>query len=170
MVKLLNLKNIITILFVTFLYSSFATLSLNYKLVFSTLFANFSFSYKISLLVYLLLGATTAFSKIDFMLLIITSFLVGINVVLFANTIFAMKTNGGKIKVTVGGGGILGIASTGCASCGFSFLSIIGLGSIVPNLPFGSHTIYILSIGLLLASSFYMVRKFNDSLSCKLNG
>ncbi|MDO8621123.1 MAG: hypothetical protein Q7R31_02485 [Candidatus Levybacteria bacterium] len=168
MSKFLNQKNIITILFVTFLYSSFATLSLNYKLVFTTLFADFSFSYKISVLFFLLIGATTAFSKIDFILLIITSILVGINVVLFANTVSAMKTNGGKMKITVGGGGVLGLATTGCASCGFSFLSIVGLGSILPNLPFGSHTIYILPIGLLLASSFYMVKKFNDGNVCNV--
>lgn len=168
--KLLNIKNIIAILFVTFLYSSFAILSLNYKLVLTTLFGSFSLGYKISVLFFLLIGATTAFSKIDFIFLIITSVLVGINIVLFVSTVSAMKTNGESLRLTVGGGGILGIASTGCASCGFSFLSIAGLGSILPNLPFGNHTIYIFSIGLLLASSFYMARKFNDSLSCKLSG
>lgn len=170
MVKFLNLKNTITILFVAFLYSSFAILSLNYKLVFATLFGSFSLGYKISVLFFLLIGATTAFSKIDFMLLIITSILVGINIMLFVSTVSAMKTNGESLKLTVGGGGILGVVSTGCASCGFSFLSIAGLGSILPNLPFGNHTIYIFSIGLLLASSFYLTKRFNDSLSCKLNG
>ncbi len=169
MVKFLNQKNTITILFVTFLYSSFAILSLNYKLVFATLFGSFSLGYKISLLTYLLLGATTAFSKIDFILLIITSILVGINIALFLDTVSAMKTNGGKMRLTVGGGGILGLATTGCASCGFSFLSVVGLGSIFPNLPFGNHTIYILPIGLLLFSILYMGKRFNDSLSCKLN-
>lgn len=170
MEKLLNIKNIIAILFVAFLYSSFAIFSLNYKLVFATLFGSFSLGYKISVLFFLLIGATTAFSKIDLILLIITSILVGINIMFFVSTVSAMKTNGENLKLTVGGGGILGVVSTGCASCGFSFLSVIGLGSILPNLPFGNHTIYIFSIGLLLASSFYMAKKFNDSLSCKLNG
>ncbi|MEK7451184.1 MAG: hypothetical protein AAB662_04585 [Patescibacteria group bacterium] len=170
MLKFLNLKNIITIVFVAFLYSSFAVFSLNYELVFGTLFGSFTLGYKISVLFFLLMGATTAFSKIDLILLIITSFLVGINIALFVNTVSAMKTNGARMKLTVGGGGVLGLASTGCASCGFSFLSVAGLGSILPNLPFGNHTIYILSIGLLLASSFYMAKKLNDRLSCKLSG
>lgn len=170
MAKFISLKNIIAILFVAFLYSSFAVLSLNYKLVIATLFGSFSLGYKISVLFFLLIGAATAFSKIDFILLIITSILVGINIMLFVSTVSAMKTNGGSLRLTVGSGGVLGIVSTGCASCGFSFLSVVGLGSILPNLPFGNHTIYIFSIGLLLASSFYMAKKFNDSLSCKLNG
>jgi len=63
----------------------------------------------------------------------------------------------------------LGIVSTGCASCGFSLLSVLGFGGALSFLPLGSHTLYIFSIPILLVSGVYMLKKLNDSRNCEID-
>lgn len=63
----------------------------------------------------------------------------------------------------------MGFVSTGCASCGFSVLSLLGLGTILSFLPFNGKSVYILSITTLMFSIIYILKKLSDSNSCRVS-
>ncbi len=65
---------------------------------------------------------------------------------------FLKKRN--NLKITLGAG-IISIAAAGCASCGLSFISIVGLGGALAALPFRGFELYIISIAILLLSLYY---------------
>lgn len=154
---------------IAFIYISFTVDLLNYRFALGTFFGNYSLPFKATVFLTLLEGIFTAFSKFDTSLLIITGLLIGINISLLVIT--ARRLQGSNVKLLIGGGSILGLASTGCASCGFSVLSVLGIGTGFINfLPFGNKTLYIFSIGTLLFSIFYMTKKLNDANICKIEG
>ncbi len=164
--EVVKTKYLLVISLVTILYIALGVYSINYRLVFGTIFGDFPVFYKVNLLFNLFQGAQTALSTPDFILLLITAILTGINISLIIAALKYIKMNG-RFRFLVGGGGLLGIVSTGCASCGFSLLSVLGLGSVLSFLPFGNHTLYIFSIPVLLFSGVYMLKKLNDSESCE---
>lgn len=166
--KVVRIKYLLIIFLVTILYIALGVYSINYRLVIGTIFGDFPIIYKINLLFNLFQGAKTALSTPDFILLLITAILTGINISLIIVALKYIKMNG-KFKFAVGGGNLLGIVSTGCSSCGFSLLAVLGLGSVLSFLPLGSHTLYIFSIAILLFSGFYMLKKLNDSESCEID-
>lgn len=65
---------------------------------------------------------------------------------------FLKKRN--NLKITLGAG-IISIAAAGCASCGLSLVSIVGLGAALASLPFKGFELYIVSIVILLLSLYY---------------
>lgn len=65
---------------------------------------------------------------------------------------FLKKRN--NLKITLGAG-IISIVAAGCASCGLSLASIVGLGSALAVLPFRGFELYIASIAILLLSLYY---------------
>lgn len=149
---------------IAFLYISLTVELLNYRFALGTVFGDYTLLFKANVFIKLLEGIFTALSKSDAILLVVTGLLVGFNISLLFAT--AKKVQGQKLKVFVGGGSILGLASTGCASCGFSVLSVVGLGTSLSFLPFGSNTLYIFSIGALLLSIYYMTKKLADGNRC----
>ena len=165
--EVVKTKYLLIISLVTILYIALGVYSINYRLVFGTVFGDFPVFYKVNLLFNLLQGAQTALSTPDFILLLITAILTGINISLIIAALKYIKMNG-RFRFLVGGGGLLGIVSTGCASCGFSLLSVLGLGGALSFLPLGSHTLYIFSIAILLVSGVYMLKKLNDSKNCRV--
>ena len=156
------------IFLVTLIYMAIGLYSINYKLIFSNFFIKSSLVFKINLLSSLFFGIFTALSSLSFVLLLTAGILTGINLALIFASVNRLKTNG-KVKFVVGGGGILGIISTGCATCGFFVLSVLGFGTALSFLPLGSHTLYIFSIAILLFSGVYMLKKLHDTKDCKVN-
>lgn len=167
--ELFNLKAIVLILAFAFCYVSLTIFILNYRLIADSIFGNFSFIFKIKIILLSLLGLFSAFSFIDSALLILTGLLVGINIVLLIST-FKFLKRGSGVKFFVGGGSIFGVISAGCTSCGFSALSVLGLGGGIGFASFGGGIIfYILSFGTLIFSIFYMSKKLILANECGVN-
>ena len=166
--ELFSFKSFLGILLGSFFYFVLSTLILNYRLVFQTLVGNYPITYKLTLISNLLEGSWTAFSKVDFVLLILTSILVGLNILLIAKTIIKLESQKGRLSISVGGSAILGIVVAGCSSCGFSVLSLLGLSAALSFIPFGGMGLHLLAIILLLFSFFYALRAFHYKVICKI--
>lgn len=166
--ELFSFKSLVSVLLIAFLYFAFSTLILNYRLVFQTLAGNYPLNYKLTLIFNLLQGAITAFSEINFILLILTSVLVSLNIVLIAKTILNLEHQKGKLSLSVGTGSILGIVVAGCSSCGFSVISLLGLSASLSFIPFGGLGAHILVILLLLVSFIYSLKTLHYKLVCKI--
>jgi hypothetical protein len=89
----------------------------------------------------------------DTILLIIIAFLFGLNLELVLRKLKFLKKQG-SLHITFGAG-IISLISAGCASCGLSFASVIGVAGAVSLLPFKGLELYILAILILLASLLY---------------
>lgn len=166
--EIISFKSFISILLISLLYFALSTLILNYRLVFLTLTGDYSLSYKTTLTFNLLEGALTAFSKTDVVFLIITSVLVGLNVLLIAKTIIKLEAQKKRLSFSVGGSAILGIVVAGCSSCGFSVLSLLGLSASLTFIPLGGLGLHLLAIFFLLVSAIYSLRTLHFKVVCKI--
>jgi len=167
-IEVLKKENFFVAFFVAVLYIALASYSINYRLVLSTIAGPYELLYKFKILFYLLIGTKSALSVFDFFLLILISVLTALNIILIIRAIKNLRATDG-IKFVFGGGTIFGFISTGCASCGLSLLAILGLGGAFAFLPFGNHTLYLISIGLLIFSLFFLLKKLHDTKDCKIN-
>lgn len=165
----LNTRSIIFITFFSLLYFSSSILLLNFKLLSSPLFQNSDISFKLNLTFQLIIGSYSALSLIDFLLLIVSSILVGINILFISKLLIALKNPGVKLGITVGGSTILGIFVVGCSSCGFSILSLIGIAGALAFIPFGGIGLHLISISLLLFSVWYSAHNYHNKIVCKIN-
>lgn len=93
---------------------------------------------------------------IDIVLLAIIAILIGFNIQLISLKIknIAKQKN---LRLTFGAG-LLSIVGTGCATCGFSVLSVIGLGGVATILPFGGIELSYLTIVILSLSLWYNLK------------
>jgi hypothetical protein len=105
----------------------------------------------ISLLLFM--GSFSILGLRDSLLIVIIALLFGINLELVIRKLKFLKDNGG-LHITFGAG-ILSLIAAGCASCGLSFASVLGIATIVALLPFHGLELYILSILILFISLLY---------------
>lgn len=77
----------------------------------------------------------------------------GVNFVMVVEKVKFLR-KGHNLKITLGAG-IISVAAAGCASCGLSLVSVVGLGSALAVLPFRGFELYIASIVILLLSLYY---------------
>lgn len=154
----LDKKSTLSVFMFTILYIALTSYVLNHNLFLNTLFGNNPLSYKLSILILLPLGLYSALSRLDFYLLIITSILMGVNLILLFSTIKNLRKSS-EVGILVGGGSILSIAAIGCTSCGLSILSILGFSAALTILPLDGLTVHFISLGLLMFSAFYMLKK-----------
>ncbi len=166
--EIFSFKSIFYILLFSFIYFAFSVLILNYNLTYRTITGNFPVNYKTSIVLALLEGSITAFSYLDFVLLVITSLLVGMNILLIIKTIASLENKRGKVSFTVGGSALVGFAVAGCSSCGFSLLSLVGLSASLSFIPFGALGLHIIVIALLIFSVFYSLRSIYEGKFCKI--
>src|ERR1035437_4106910 len=124
--ELFSFKSFFWILLSSFIYFLLSTLILNYRLVFQTLVGDYSLTYKLTLTSNLLEGSWTAFSKIDFVLLIVTSILVGLNILLITKTIIKLESQKVGCVFSVGGMYILGVFFGGFFFWRFFFFFFLG--------------------------------------------
>lgn len=164
--EMFTFSSALFVLVFAFLYTLIPLFFLNLSLVINTLAGPFSFAYKLSLFWSLFLGVFTAFSPTDTVILLLNALLVGVNIVLIAKTIYYLE-HSGKIKLSLGGAGLLGLITTGCSSCGFSLLSLVGLGGALSFLPFHGMEIHILALFALGFSGWYMLWQLRNGLYCK---
>lgn len=166
--EVISPKSIALILIIALFYFSFSTLALNYKLVWGTIFGSYDVTYKIGLIALLIKGSREALSRIDFLLLVITSILVGINILLVLKIIRNLKYQGTKVSLSIGGSSIIGIIATGCSSCGLSILSIMGFSASLAFMPFRGIWLHFVAILLLALSIYYSIRVIYYSITCKI--
>jgi hypothetical protein len=65
------------------------------------------------------------------------------------------------------GAGLFTLASSSCPGCGFSLLSITGLTSAIPGIPFQGNIFLSLVLGILIATCIYNLNSLNK-VSCAL--
>jgi len=108
---------------------------MNASLVKDALFGIHSLNYKWNILIAFLVGMWTAMSGLSLFLLITVAILTGLNLMLTVERLRSMRSSG-KMHLAIGGSSILGIVSSGCASCGLPILALLGLGGAIAYLPF----------------------------------
>jgi len=155
------------ILFIFLLYILLTVFLSNGRFVGDTLLGSFPLFYKSQVLFFLSLGIFTAFSPVDTIITLLSGLFVGINLTLLIKTLYLLEHQG-KIGFSVGGATIIGLVSSGCASCGLSVLSLLGLSASLSFLPFHGLEIHLLSLVLLIISSWYMIKKLRDGVYCKI--
>ena len=152
---------------IAFLYASTAILLLNHQFIGHTLMGQYSFLYKFTIIQTLILGSWQAFPLQESFLLFINALLIGANFILVIKTIYLLEHTG-RIRVSLGGASIVGLVTTGCSSCGFSLLSILGLSASLSFLPFHGLELHIGAIVLLFFSFFYMFLQLHKAVICTL--
>ncbi len=134
-------------------YITTALIIVNYKSYTSFIFNDYPILAKFKIMALIFLGTYQAMTTRDIFLLIIIGLLFGLNIALVISKIKFLKKQG-SVHLTFGVG-LLTLAATGCASCGLSLVSLVGLTSALVSLPFHGLELYILSIFILLTSLFY---------------
>lgn len=137
----------------TLIYLKLSVLLINYKSFLSYAFAPYPIFSKIKLLTLIFTGTLLSLTPLDLTLLSIVSLLFGLNVELVLRKLRFLAGQKG-LHVTLGAG-IISLVAAGCASCGLSLASLVGLSGAIALLPFHGIELYILSICILLASLFY---------------
>jgi len=164
-----NFKSfLISTLFISILYLISVTYLMNFELVKDSLLGNHSFSYRINLLIALIGGMWTAMSGFSLFILIITSLLTGINLTLIAQRISVLKF-AGNLRLTVGGGTLLGFIGSGCAACGLPVLALLGLSGSVAYLPLRGTEFSIIAVALLTLSTYIMLKFDSQKMTCAVN-
>lgn len=139
------------------------------KIMMQTWSGNFPLSYKFSLSWALLQGFQTLLSPVDKALLIITALLVGINFTLAFSNMQKIKQRG-TLSLSLGGASIIGLAATGCTTCGISLFALFGLSAAVSTLPFHGLELHIVALCLLIISLGYMIKKLHEEVYCSVKG
>lgn len=98
-------------------------------------------------------GSFQAISERDVLLLLISAVLFGLNIELVLRKI-KFLASAGSLHLTFGAG-IVTLVATGCASCGLSLASVVGLSAAIAILPFHGLELYFIAILILLVSLFY---------------
>ena len=165
----LSKRSIFSILIIATLYLLLITYLRNLSLVNSTLIDGTPLLYKFKLFTALLEGLETSMTTVGFFTMILTGFLVGINLTLVTQKIGQIR-KAGKVHFAAGGSSLLGIIGGGCASCGLPVISLLGLSGSVLYLPFKGAELPYVSIALLLISLFFLL-KSNDKKAqvCKID-
>ncbi len=163
--ELFSIRSVALVLFFSFLYVFLSVLLPNYRLVIQTLTNDGSFLFKLTLMNSLILGSWTGLSHVDFFLLILSALLVSVNLLLMGKTIYYLK-HSKKIRFSIGGATVVSIVTTGCASCGLSVFSVLGLSTTFAILPFHGMELHILAITFLLFSLWYMLKQLHNAKYC----
>lgn len=139
---------------------------MNYSLVKNTVIGEFEIAYKFTILFSLLQGMWTSMSYLSLLLLTITAFLTGLNLSLIA---IKVRELGGfkNFHIAIGGSSLLGMAGSGCASCGLPILSLLGLSGSIVNIPFQGYFLSYVSIAILLVA-FLNLLKSGKKNNCSL--
>lgn len=140
-------------LFFASLYIILSIVLINYKSYLSFLLSEYSPLAKVKVLSLIFYGFFQAISARDIVLILISAILFGVNVELVLRKLKFLAGKG-SLHLTFGAG-VITLVATGCASCGLSLASIVGLSAVIALLPFHGLELYALSIMILLISLLY---------------
>ena len=162
------MRTIASTILIAILYYVFFVFLNNYSLIYSTIVAQFPIHTKLSIIFSLLTGIGSSLSGLNIIILGIVAGLTGLNSTLLLQNLKVMKSYG-SMKVVVGGSSLLGLVSTGCASCGLPLLAFLGLGSSVSFLPLKGLELSLLTVILLLTSTIFLIKKLRKNPSCEVS-
>lgn len=152
---------------------AFAVWLPNLKLISTVVFnSSASFIEKVSLLFSLFGSIQTNFSPTSASYTVAIAVLFGVNVALLAYYIRKRQSPGIGSNATLSVGGLVsGVFGIGCAACGTfiltSVLSAFGAVGILSFLPFGGEEFGFLGVGLLVYSTYMILKKIDDPLVCE---
>lgn len=155
--ELLRTKSVITVILLALFFVSISMIIINLPSFSSFLLADYPIITKLNILSELFIGTFYATSQLDVVLVSILGILFGMNMTLLINKFNALRGRG-NLRI-MAGTGIVSIVAAGCASCGLSFASLIGVSAVLAILPFGGIELYILAIGILLISIYFNLKQ-----------
>ncbi len=125
------------------------------------------------ILVGLLGSLATNFTILTAITAVVTSFLVGINIVLLVYLYRRQKRQLSRAGVAVSSvGAFLGMFGVGCAACGSliftALLSSFGGIGLLTVLPLGGQEISILGTLVLLYATYFLIRKITRPITCDI--
>lgn len=162
-----SLSSLISVFGVGLLYILLSVILLNYKFLLATLTSSFQISAKVSIFFSLLQGTWTSMSHTDFVLMMVNAIFFGINMFLIIKTLSVIEHQG-KVRLSIGGATVISLVTTGCASCGLSLLSILGVTASLSFLPLYSMFFHISATLILIFSTLYMLKKLHDGKYCRI--
>lgn len=135
------------------LYLFIALILFEFMLYQNVLSQTYGIAIKLKVILLIFLDSFETLGARDSLLLIIVSLLFGVNLELVLRKLKFLKDHG-NLHITIGAG-LISLFSAGCAACGLSFASVIGIASVVTLLPFHGLFLFLLSILILLVSLLY---------------
>lgn len=119
---------------------------------------------KVRIMTLLFFGSFQSVSGLDLLLLLAVSMLFGLNLGIVIKKYRFMRSQG-NLQLTIGTG-LISLGAAGCASCGLSVMSLVGLGAALTILPFGGLELYAVAIAILFASLLYNLNSLYQA--CKI--
>lgn len=167
--EVLSVKSILWTFLLAVMYIFSLDLLLNYRLIAISFTAPTSPLFFLSLIFSLFLGSFTSMGAepLAFGIFLLNALLVGLNLVLLWRA-FAGLQRRGKVHISLGGATLFSLVTAGCASCGLSLLSVLGLSATLVALPFHGAELRYVSLVLLVFSAFYMLKKVHEEIYCKV--
>ncbi len=159
--ELLTPSVLITGVVTAMVYILFSTLMMNSKLIMETLSGSYPFTSKVSIIIELIKGVRLLYNPMELSLLFVLGFLMGINLILIVKSLQDRRRKMGSWSLGLGMAGV--IATTGCASCGITLLSVAGPTVSAGLLPFQGIGIQIVCFVLLLVSLVHTMNRRNSA-------
>lgn len=150
-------------LFIFLFYIVLPTFISNQALIAIELTGSFPLLFKLQFLFQLFLGSLLILPPLELFFTLLTGILLGINISLLIQSLTLLRKQR-SLSFTVGGTSLLALAGTGCASCGISLLSILGISTAF--LPVHGVSLLIIS-SFLLSLSLLVILK-NKKIACQL--
>lgn len=139
---------------------------INEYAIYNNIFSqNFDLILKLKISVLMFWNNLTLFGGLNSVIMLVIAMLVGINVMLVIRKFNFLRSQ--KDVQWTFSAGIVSLASSSCPGCGFSLLSITGLSSAIPSIAFSGITLSVITLLILLATTFYNLRSLGIS-SCPL--
>lgn len=155
--EILNFKSLILLLLLSSLFILMSLFIINLQTIISIFQNSYPFLSKLYISLIIIFGSFSATSTLDITLVIIMGILFGVNMTLVINK-FSMLKRRGNLRIMFGTG-IISVVAAGCASCGLSFASLIGISAALAILPFGGMELYLLAIVILLVSFYFNLKQ-----------
>lgn len=135
------------------LYFLVASIVINIQMIASIFQNPFQLVDKLRISVAIITNTLSNEPILNLVLSILIALLFALNILLVTKKIqFVSKQK--NLHLTFGAG-VLSIAASGCGACGFSLLSLAGLGGATTLLPFGGIELTLIAFGLLAATAVY---------------
>jgi len=143
---------------VSVLYLFLPGIVINYRLFLDAFTGGHSLSYTMQLLFTLLTGSLLRFTNLELLFVVLNSILVGTNISLLIFVVQNLRKQK-SLTVAVGGSSLIALLGAGCASCGISIVSVLGISGAF--LPFHGIWYSLVSMILLILSLFFLLKNKN---------
>lgn len=163
--EILSFKSLLLVVTLALFFIMISLVIINIPTISSIILNDYPIIVKLNIISLIILGSFSATSRLDLFMVSIMGILFGLNMTLLINKYNALKRRG-NLRI-MAGTGIISVFAAGCASCGLSFASIIGISAVIALLPFGGIELYILAIGILLISLYFNLKQIIKV--CKIN-